>query len=700
MTLLLKNIKIDGFKSFGKPVEIDFDANVTAVVGPNGSGKSNIAEAMLFVLGEQSGKAMRVKDASELLFRGSNDLSPKNEASVTLVFTNKFSKNNIPDDLLPYADTDEIVFKRTLYRDNTSLYEINKLKVRLKDVNILLAYASLGGHAYTIISQGEADRMLLASKYERRIMLENSLALGVYDIRIKEARTKIKKSLQSINDLRLLEREIAPLVKSLEEKIKKIDQRNKNLEVFSKLSDSLFFKYDNNLLSLNRELETFRTETEIENKIAELSSLIEPPELLFTNADKVAQIKDKVRNLNSKLEQIVKQIGKEEWVKSHASTMSGKVFINYKDFYYKLKSYISNLSKNKNIDIDKIILDINSLIEDAKNGQSVVKAEEDTGLLSSLYLQKQNILNEIEKLILDEKSLVDEYEKENRLNEEKRSLFKRKSDEIKSLEREKNEILKHKEKIANLNEVINNLISHHKTHIGGNPKNIVHIENEVHLLEREWQRALIKLEESVFLDEEETVREYKEVSSRLENIRSEIATCNEVITKLDDLILSLEIEMKKAFDVGLSRVSSFFTHFFGQIVEGGKAEIVLTKDFKDDEEVFGIDIVVNMPGKKVTDLHLFSGGEKTLVAIALLFALSRVSPPPFMVLDETDAPLDERNARVYGKMLRDLSKESKLLVVTHNRETMEFCDTLFGITMGRLGYSQIIKVNLTEAKSI
>jgi chromosome segregation protein len=96
----------------------------------------------------------------------------------------------------------------------------------------------------------------------------------------------------------------------------------------------------------------------------------------------------------------------------------------------------------------------------------------------------------------------------------------------------------------------------------------------------------------------------------------------------------------------------------------------------------GIDIHVSLPQKKVKELGMLSGGERSLTSIALLFAMSQVNPPPFLVLDETDAALDEANSRRYGDMIESLSKVSQLAVVTHNRETMSRAGVLYGVTVG------------------
>ena len=136
--------------------------------------------------------------------------------------------------------------------------------------------------------------------------------------------------------------------------------------------------------------------------------------------------------------------------------------------------------------------------------------------------------------------------------------------------------------------------------------------------------------------------------------------------------------------------------------------IEIDEDYEEGEEktgegfVFeqGIDINVSLPHKKVKELQALSGGERSLTSIALLFAMSQVNPPPFLVLDETDAALDESNSRKYGDMLEKLSKHSQLVVVTHNRETMSRAGILYGVTIGSDGASKLLSVKFDEAAAI
>ncbi len=186
-----------------------------------------------------------------------------------------------------------------------------------------------------------------------------------------------------------------------------------------------------------------------------------------------------------------------------------------------------------------------------------------------------------------------------------------------------------------------------------------------------------------------------------------------------DLKEKIEIEFKE----GIAKINKEFQEFFALMFGGGSGFLsVITENKKkklarssedseaggdeeeenNEEQILeqGIDINVSLPHKKVKELHALSGGERSLASIALLFAMSQVNPPPFIVLDETDATLDEANSRKFGDMLEKLSKRSELIVVTHNRETMSRAGVLYGVTVGAEGASKLLSVKFEEATAI
>ena len=199
-------------------------------------------------------------------------------------------------------------------------------------------------------------------------------------------------------------------------------------------------------------------------------------------------------------------------------------------------------------------------------------------------------------------------------------------------------------------------------------------------------------------------KEYEEVSSRDNYLTKELEDIRSAEEKLLILIKELEDTLTSRFEEGINKISEIFGVYFNEMFPGGKGSLVYTKikgevdefgEMSDDQ--IGVDISVLLPAKKVKELSMLSGGERALTSIALLFAMSSITPPPFMVLDETDAPLDESNARKYGAMLKKLAQKSKLLVITHNRETMNHCDMLYGVTVGAEGGSKLLSIKFNEA---
>jgi chromosome segregation protein len=200
------------------------------------------------------------------------------------------------------------------------------------------------------------------------------------------------------------------------------------------------------------------------------------------------------------------------------------------------------------------------------------------------------------------------------------------------------------------------------------------------------------------------------VSEREAFLATELDDLAKSAAGLAALIHDLDTELAKHFAEGLAQVNASFSEYFSLMFDGGNARLTLEEPEEIDEEEEemgsdepkekehpGIDISVNLPKKKVRALMQLSGGERALTSIALIFAMSQVNPPPFLILDETDAALDEANSRRYGDMIENLAKKSQLIVITHNRETMSRAGILYGVTMGNDGVSKLLSVKFDEA---
>jgi chromosome segregation protein len=161
---------------------------------------------------------------------------------------------------------------------------------------------------------------------------------------------------------------------------------------------------------------------------------------------------------------------------------------------------------------------------------------------------------------------------------------------------------------------------------------------------------------------------------------------------------------------GIEKISREFNTFFGMMFQGGTGALMRVSEKKrndtDDDTVEpteveeGIEVDVKLPHKRIRGLEMLSGGERALTSIALIFAMSQVNPPLFVILDETDAALDEANSKRYGDMVTALAARSQLILITHNRETMSRAGVLYGVTMGSDGISKLLSVKFDEAASV
>jgi chromosome segregation protein len=192
----------------------------------------------------------------------------------------------------------------------------------------------------------------------------------------------------------------------------------------------------------------------------------------------------------------------------------------------------------------------------------------------------------------------------------------------------------------------------------------------------------------------EAREEYEVVSQRYEFLQGQLSDLEKAIEDLRKVIKELDELMKTEFLKTFEEVSVEFRKMFARLFGGGSARLILVDEENPVET--GIEIEAMLPGKRKQGLALLSGGERSLTAVALIFSLLKVSPTPFCVLDEVDAALDEANVGRFGEMLRELSKDTQFLVITHNRNTVQISDVIYGVTMGRDSTSQVISLKLDE----
>ena len=194
----------------------------------------------------------------------------------------------------------------------------------------------------------------------------------------------------------------------------------------------------------------------------------------------------------------------------------------------------------------------------------------------------------------------------------------------------------------------------------------------------------------------EAIEEYKEVSQRYDFLSAQVEDVETSRKELLRLIGDLTVQMREIFLDRFRQINYHFGLVFGELFGGGKAELKLT----DPEDILssGIEMHVQPPGKVILNMEVLSGGEKALVAISLFFAILKVSPSPFCVLDEIEAALDDVNVDRYAAYIRRMTDKTQFIVITHRRGTMEEADVLYGVTMQERGVSKLLELRASEVE--
>ncbi|AEM68611.1 chromosome segregation protein SMC [Mycoplasma putrefaciens] len=218
------------------------------------------------------------------------------------------------------------------------------------------------------------------------------------------------------------------------------------------------------------------------------------------------------------------------------------------------------------------------------------------------------------------------------------------------------------------------------------------------------QAARLKIEELISEISEignvnlDSIEEYEQEKSRFDYYDAQINDVRNAKQTLENIILDIDIAMETQFRQVINDVNQALPEVFARLFGGGTAELIFT----DPDNILetGVDIKVYPPGKKITNLNLLSGGEKSLVALSVLFSILKARPLPLVILDEAEAPLDPANVERFARYVKRFSNKTQFIVVTHRDGTMENCEALFGVTMQTKGITKIVKIKLIEAKKL
>jgi len=760
--MYLKQLELFGFKSFGQKSVLEFSSPITAIVGPNGSGKSNIAEAFRFVLGEQSIKSMRGKKGEDLIFNGAEAGGRSNRAGVKVTFdnkkrflaldvdevtierivfrdgTNEYSLNgsNVRlKDILELLSTahigqsghhiisqgeadrilnsnpkerksiieDALGLKSYQYKKNESQKKLEKTEENIKEVELMRR--EIAPHIRFLKKQVEKIEQAMAM----RIELSN-----LYNEYLRREKLYLEKEAE---ELKTQFKEPLDLKKQLEEKLsiaRKVLQDSKKEDEKSKE----FIAIDQELAKIRqKKSEITREIGRVEGEISSLSRILEQEKRKQESEDHKMIRLSSVAMLYRQIENIGNENGENSSIEKLISSIK------------QIKTIIADFLSSQKDDIDNShIADFSVQIE---NRQTEKKVKED--LLLDISKQETLLGEKYEKI----KSEI-EAEKDSNRDAEK-AVFQIKA-ELNHIETVLSELGSRqsryntdkesfesevREAIVLVGQAIKNFSTENIKDQSGNVLSENDILAEVREMQSDRRKKLeklkIRLEDAGAGSGDEILKEYEDVTMRDQFLLKELEDLHKSSESLNALILDLENRIDAEFKEGIKKINTEFGKFFALMFGGGTSNLSVVKREKrkakktedtdiestgeletpeEDEEEEGVEIAVSLPRKKIKSLMMLSGGERALTSIALLFAMSQVNPPPFVILDETDAALDEANSRKYGDMIANLSEYSQLILITHNRETMSRAGVLYGVTMSSNGVSKLLSIAFDEAVKV
>jgi chromosome segregation protein len=415
-----------------------------------------------------------------------------------------------------------------------------------------------------------------------------------------------------------------------------------------------------------------------------------------------------------------------------------KIIQSYNAFVKKIHELkeigeLENLKK----ETSAVKTDIDALFAEIQEGRVCLKGEEhfDDINLKNYEKEREEIRSKAEKIRTDYENVRAQVAELNRREQEKRQAFFRLERELQSRQEEmnrfKDSLNTTRIEVAKFEVRKEDLTNEIKTEFGENApilekiKNneIIEIREETGYFNREGAEIKIRrlknqLEQIGGIDPL-IMDEYKETQQRFEFLSSQSKDLEEASESLKKVIAELDEKVDKMFKLSFKSINEEFDRYFKIVFGGGKAGLSIRYDTeeKDGEtgeegqteakedavtggekkkKIGGIEVSAFPPGKKINNLSMLSGGERALTSIAILFAIIAHNPPPFSVLDEIDAALDEANSFRLSRIIKEIADKTQFVIITHNREMMNQADVLYGVTMQDDGVSKIVSVKLDE----
>lgn len=711
----LKSLEIQGFKTFADRTRFLFSEHgktgITAIVGPNGSGKSNAADAIRWVMGEQSLRLLRGKRAEDVIFSGSSSRPRSGYAEVILTFISEKT-----------GAREEVTVGRRLYREGESEYILNGQPARLQDVVLFLAQAGIAQRSYAVIGQGMADAVLIATPSERRDFFDEAFGLKPFLLKKHSSEQRLEEVEKHLSQTALLLSELEPRLTSLEKQVRRFRERD---QLATELAELELDYYATSWRQIEQERSRIGEEKQhLSLQLEEVTREWREAQERLRSLEGAPQVDTRFQEYQSRIRELEheretlraeEQALERERVLAEAEARSAwsplplsKILEATRDALQHLRSLLRAWEEMPDVDRKQSLEEVFHGLERLEQGLERPVTTAPT--LSTEWQEKKQALAErLRQVSASIQAAERAFAESQQVQAQERSELIEAQRRVTTLSdrryRLDHESSQKEVELARIDE----RFSHLQQDIGAvRPDLLEQVDSFVYrprltaeeVAERASRIKRLRTQMEWIGGIDPAVEtEYQTTQERVEQLSREAGdvrqTRDDLLKVMDELDRTTQERRRDAF----VRLNEEFKHFARTLFGGGEAELLEVMPVQEEGEEPtppGIDIHVTPPGKRPKSITLLSGGERTLTAIALICAIMATNPSPFVVLDEVDAALDEANAQKFADIITSLSHATQFVIVTHNRTTMTCAQALYGVTMGDDGVSKVLSLKLGE----
>ena len=555
--------------------------------------------------------------------------------------------------------------------------------VVVEDMNIGSSLAKMNNYSFRIVTL-KGDVISSSGSITGGSVATKTVNILGRSREIEELEKEIKKLSKKIEEITLQKRKYLESITEVIEKVAGLEKELQDIEIVYAAENQKMVSIEENIYKLEQRRDKLKEE--------ELSINKQKEESIKQKEEK----EQEVEKLNSEIKSLSEEVEQFATVNKDNQKYIDDLNFDITNLKISVSSFIESEASIEEF-VERIrqeILNNNNNIENKNNTLNQAIKEN-----AELQTKIDNLNSEIEQIKAEVNNSSENIEKLKQLRTEKNELLDKKEEEITNqfsiLEGLKEQIVKMDFKKTKLEQDIEQLINTlwNEYEITPNnageykkPNNIAQAQKEVSSI-----REKIKDLGSINID---SIEEYKKISERYDFMCEQRLDLENTVAKLRKVISEMTQTMEQQFKEKFEIINKNFNEVFIELFGGGKAELILT----DEDNVLecGIDIRVQPTGKKLQNMMLLSGGEKAFTAIALLFAILKINPAPFCILDEIEAALDDVNVYRFAEYLKKFSQASQFLVITHRKGTMEVADTVYGVTMEENGISKLLSMKLSS----